>query len=82
MGCSQPITLMLTFSTSAEGHSGEVLGLRITMNHLARMIGPWHSGRSAQRLEYSPMFWINALMLFSGGALAKSGRIGQKRKSR
>ena len=26
-----------------------------------------------------PVFWINALMLVSGGALTKPGRIGQKR---
>ena len=81
MGCSQPITLMLTFSTSAEGHSGEVLGLRITMNHLARMIGPVAFGAIGSAFGIFPMFWINALMLFSGGALAKSGRIGQKSKS-
>ena len=33
-------SMMMTFSGSAEGHSGEALGLRVTTNHLARMIAP------------------------------------------
>jgi hypothetical protein len=39
MGCGRPIIIMMTFSNAAEGRSGEALGLRITVNHLARMIG-------------------------------------------
>ncbi|MDP1990642.1 MAG: MFS transporter [Syntrophales bacterium] len=80
MGCGQPITMMLTYSNSTEGHSGEVLGLRITTNHLARMIGPLVFGAIGSALGIFPMFWINALMLVSGGTLTLSGRIGKKRK--
>ncbi len=79
MGCGQPITMMLTFSNSTEGHSGEVLGLRITTNHLARMIGPVAFGAIGSMFGIFPVFWINALMLVSGGALTAPGRIGQKR---
>ena len=78
MGCGQPITMMLTFSNSTEGHSGEVLGLRITTNHLARMIGPVVFGAIGSAFGIFPMFWINALMLVSGGTLAISGRISKK----
>lgn len=79
MGCGQPITMMLTFSNSSEGHSGEVLGLRITTNHLARMIGPVVFGAIGSAFGIFPMFWINALMLVSGGTLTISGRISKKR---
>jgi predicted MFS family arabinose efflux permease len=79
MGCGQPITMMLTFSTSAEGHSGEVLGLRITTNHLARMIGPIVFGAIGSAFGIFPTFWINALMLVSGGALTLPRKIDQKR---
>jgi MFS family permease len=78
MGCGQPITMMLTYSNSAEGHSGEVLGLRITTNHLARMIGPVVFGAIGSAFGIFPMFWINALMLASGGSLTLSGRIVKK----
>ncbi len=81
MGCGQPITMMLTYSNSAEGHSGEVLGLRITTNHLARMIGPVVFGAIGSGFGIFPMFWINALMLVSGGTLTLSGRIVKKRTS-
>ena len=81
MGCGQPITMMLTFSNSAEGHSGEVLGLRITINHLTRMIGPVVFGAIGSAFGIFPMFWINALMLVSGGTLTLSGRIVKKRTS-
>jgi MFS family permease len=79
MGCGQPITMMLTYSNSAEGHSGEVLGLRITTNHLARMIGPVVFGAIGSAFGIFPMFWINALMLASGGSLTLSGKIVKKR---
>lgn len=79
MGCGQPITMMLTFSNSTEGHSGEVLGLRITTNHLARMIGPVAFGAIGSLFGIFPVFWTNALMLVSGGALTIPGRIGRKR---
>jgi MFS family permease len=81
MGCGQPITMMLTFSNSTEGHSGEVLGLRITTNHLARMIGPVVFGAIGSVFGIFPMFWMNALMLVSGGTLTLSGRIVKKARA-
>ncbi len=74
MGCGQPITMMLTFSTSREGHSGEVLGLRITVNHTARMVGPVLFGAIGSVFGIFPVFWVNALMLVSGGVLTIPGR--------
>jgi len=73
--------MMLTFSNSTEGHSGEVLGLRITTNHMARMIGPVVFGAIGSVFGIFPMFWINALMLVSGGTLTMSGRISKKSTS-
>jgi predicted MFS family arabinose efflux permease len=74
MGCGQPITMMLTFSTSSEGHSGEVLGLRITVNHLARMVGPVVFGAIGSAFGIFPVFWANALMLVSGATITLPGR--------
>ncbi|MFH2075276.1 MAG: MFS transporter [Pseudomonadota bacterium] len=79
MGCGQPITIMMTFSGSEKGRSGEALGLRITANHLARMIGPLVFGMIGSAFGVFPVFWANALMLASGGLLARSGTIGHKK---
>lgn len=79
MGCGQPITIMMTFSGSREGRSGEALGLRITANHLARMAGPVLFGMIGSAFGVFPVFWANALMLASGGLLARSGSLHGKK---
>jgi len=78
MGCGQPITMMLTFNASAEGRSGEALGLRITINHMVGVIGPVVFGAIGSGFVLFPVFWVKAFMLASGGALTKSGPIGRK----
>ncbi len=78
MGCGQPITMMLTFNASAEGRSGEALGLRITINHMARVIVPVVFGAIGSGFGLFPVFWVKAFMLASGGALTKPGPIGRK----
>lgn len=79
MGCGMPITMMMTFSNSAEGHSGEALGLRITVNHLTAVIVPVVFGAIGSAFGIFPVFWGIALMLVSGGAFTKPGTIGRKR---
>lgn len=79
MGCGQPITIMMTYSGSEKGHSGEALGLRITANHLARLVAPVVFGTIGSALGVIPVFLGNALMLASGGLLARSGAIGRKK---
>jgi MFS family permease len=78
MGCGQPITMMMTFSNSAEGHSGEALGLRITVNQLTSVIVPVAFGAIGSAFGIFPVFWGIALMLASGGAFTTSGTIGRK----
>ncbi len=78
MGCGMPITLMQTFSTSTEGRSGEAMGLRVTVNQLTRVIVPVLFGSIGSLLGLFPVFWLNALMLASGGAITKPGTVGGK----
>jgi MFS family permease len=70
MGSSQPITMMMTFSHSAQGRSGEAMGLRLTVNHLTRVIGQFLFGSIGSVLGVFSVFWINAFMLASGGAVS------------
>ncbi len=72
MGCCQPITMMLTFSRSAEGRSGEALGLRLTINHLTRVVGPVVFGSIGSAFGLLAVFWGNAALLGSGGIFARS----------
>ena len=74
LGCGPPITMMLTYAQSSSGRSGEALGLRMTVNHLSRVVGPMMFGAIATGFGLFPVFWINALMLASGCAVASTGR--------
>ena len=71
MGCCQPITMMLTFSGSAEGRSGEALGLRLTVNHLTRVIGPVVFGSIGSAFGLFAVFWGNAALLGGGGMVTR-----------
>lgn len=75
-GCGQPITMMLTFGKSAQGRSGEVMGLRITINQLTRVIVPIVFGTIGSAFGFLPVFWVNALMLAVGGVLSRSKNSG------
>jgi MFS family permease len=69
MGCGQPITTMLLFSRSAQGRSGETLGLRQTANNIVRVIAPSLFGFVATAFGLFPVFGISALMMGAGGAI-------------
>lgn len=72
MGCCQPITLMLTFSGSTEGRSGEALGLRLTVNHLTRVVTPVLFGGLGSLFGLYAVFWGNAGLLGVGGAITRA----------
>ena len=77
MGCGPPITMMLTYSQSPAGRSGEALGLRFTANHLARVIGPLAFGSIGSAFGLFPVFWVNALMMACGGLISRGGARGR-----
>jgi MFS family permease len=79
LGCGAPITMMLTYAQSPEGRSGEALGLRMTANHLARVVGPLLFGSVGSVFGLFAVFWGNALMMASGGILSWRG--AKRRKS-
>lgn len=72
LGCGPPITMMLTYTQSPKGRSGEALGLRLTANHLARVVGPLVFGWIGATLGLFPVFWGNALMMTCGSILSWS----------
>ena len=71
MGSGQPITIMLTYSHSTHGRAGEAMGLRVTVNHFTRVVVPIIFGSIGSVFGLFPVFWVNALILASGGAVAR-----------
>jgi len=82
MGCGQPLTLMLMFSRSPEGRSGETLGLRLTANNFMRAGGPTVFGTIGSVFGLFPVFWINSLLMGAGAWLihAVAGRVKKNNK--
>jgi predicted MFS family arabinose efflux permease len=78
MGCGQPITMMMTFSNSTQGRSGEAMGLRVTVNNLTRMIGQVLFGSIGSAFGVFSVFWVNALMLASGWAVSHPRAAGRR----
>ncbi len=73
LGCGPPITIMLTYAQSPKGRAGEALGLRLSANHLARVVGPLLFGSIGSAFGLFAVFWGNALMMASGGILSSRG---------
>ena len=76
MGCGQPITTMQIFSRSAQGRSGEMLGLRQSVNNAMRVSGPMLFGFVATAFGLPPVFWMSALLMGGGGLLSRPHRSG------
>jgi len=74
--CGQPITMSLSFSNASEGRSGEAMGVRMTVNHLTRVVGPMIFGTIGSVFGLVAVFWANAALLTAGGMMTRSGKIG------
>jgi MFS family permease len=74
MGIGIPLTVILMFANSAQGRSGQTLGIRLTANNLVRVGGPVVFGAVGSVLGLSAVFWIVAGILAVGGWLARGDR--------
>jgi MFS family permease len=72
MGLGIPLTVILMYSRSTEGRSGQTLGLRLTTNNFVRVTGPIVFGVVGTALGLPPVFWINAALMVGGGLLSLS----------
>lgn len=82
MGVGQPIATLMMFNRSAEGRSGETLGLRLTVNNVVRVAGPLLFGFVASALGLVAVFLINAVMMVVGAVVSQpKGKEGEGRKA-
>jgi MFS family permease len=74
MGIGTPLSVMLMFSQSAEGRSGQTLGLRLTTNNAVRTFGPVVFGAIGAAFGLPAVFGISALMMGWGGLISRAER--------
>lgn len=70
MGCGIPLTVILMFSRSTEGRSGQTLGVRLTANNFVRAFGPMVFGAIGSAFGLWPVFVINAAMMVAGAMVS------------
>lgn len=71
LGCSQPLSVTLTFARAPHGRSGQALGLRMTINNFTHVAVPLFFGTVGSVLGIVPVFLANAAMLAGGGMLSR-----------
>ncbi len=74
LGCSQPLTMMLTYTRAPQGRSGEALGLRLTINNSMHIGVPIVFGAIGSAFGFMPVFFANAALLAGGGVFVNRGR--------
>ncbi len=74
LGVSQPLTLNLTYNRSPAGRSGEVTGLRLTINNITHIGVPLAAGSVGALLGIAPVFWASAAILAVSSVLSHRGR--------
>jgi Arabinose efflux permease len=72
MGCGIPLTVILMFSRSTEGRSGQTLGMRLTANNFVRTFGPMVFGAIGSAFGLWPVFVINSAMMVAGAMVSRS----------
>ena len=70
-GVGQPLSMTLSYNRSPAGRTGEVTGLRLTVNNISRIVIPLGSGTLGAAFGAAPVFWMNAVNLATISWLAR-----------
>jgi MFS family permease len=71
VGVTQPLLMSISYERSPAGRAGEVTGLRLTVNNMARVSMPVICGALGAALGASPVFWMNAVNLVATSFLSR-----------
>jgi MFS family permease len=74
VGSTQPILMSISYERAPPGRAGEMTGLRLTVNNVARISMPIICGTLGAAFGSSPVFWMNALNLLATSFLSKERR--------
>jgi MFS family permease len=70
LGCCQPLSIVMAYNASPQGRTGEVLGIRLTINKFVQFFVPIVLSPLGSVVGFSPVFWSNSLLfLYSGYSL-------------
>lgn len=72
LGCGQPITLLMSYNRSPEGRTGEVTGVRMTLNHCTHTVVPVVAGGLGAAFGMTPVFVMIAAVLGVSGYLSST----------
>jgi MFS family permease len=81
LGCGQPLSMMLTYNRSPDGRTGEVLGLRITINKIVQIGVPLVFGFVGSAFGLITVFVSNAVFLVAGAYLNQKADPPQDRNA-
>jgi MFS family permease len=71
VGATQPILMSVSYERAPPGRAGEMTGLRLTVNNVARMSMPVICGALGAAFGASPVFWMNAMNLMVTSFLSR-----------
>jgi MFS family permease len=71
MGATQPLLMSISYEKSPPGRTGEVTGLRLTANNIARICMPIIAGAIGAAAGAAPVFWLNSINLTAISWLAR-----------
>ena len=74
----QPITMMLAYSNSAEGRSGEVMGVRQSVHNFIQVISPTVFGAIGSLLGVISVFLTGSGLLLGGAMIIARARLSGK----
>ncbi|MFS0574029.1 MFS transporter [Sporosarcina sp. 179-K 3D1 HS] len=72
LGVTQPLTIILAYTFSPDGRSGEVLGVRLASNRLAQTIVPFAFAGISNFIGLGPIFLLNSFLLMGGAFIANN----------
>jgi MFS family permease len=78
LGCGQPVTLLMSYNRSPAGRTGEVTGVRMTLNHFTHTTVPIVAGALGSAFGMAPVFVMIATILAVSGYLSGTiRRVGE-----
>ena len=72
LGSGQPIPLLMSYNRSPEGRTGEVTGVRMTLNHFTHTVVPVVAGGLGAAFGMAPVFVMIAAVLGVSGYLSST----------
>jgi len=75
LGCGQPLSMATSYNVSPKNRTGEVLGLRLTINRLSQFVAPLFFGLLGSWIGIASVFVVSGSFLLGGSWLIRPGSV-------